>query len=142
MGNRTDQRRRKKNPYNQQHSSCWGLTSPASTGQGCIRIDVDAIATVQDTSEGVTSLINLETVVAFESRSIVELTSSSKCRCNVSRAHDNVALPSTSLSCDCVSITLDLEHETLELLNRPTSIGVNVHVEDACGCGVVFEHLP
>ena len=40
--------------------------------------------------------------------------------------------------CDCVSITLDLEEKTLELLNRPTTVGVNVEVEDTLSSSVVL----
>ena len=59
-----------------------------------------------------------------------------QCRRNVSRAHDDVALSATSSLCDCVRISLDLEQKTLELLNRPTSVGVDVQVKLTSGSGV------
>ena len=64
-----------------------------------------------------------------------------QCRRNVSRAHDDVALSSTSSLCDCVRISLDLEQETLELLNRPSAVGVDVEVEYASGSGVLYSTL-
>ena len=42
---------------------------------------------------------------------------------------------------DGVSITFDLEQETLELLNRPTTIGVNVEVEYTSVSNVVLGAL-
>jgi hypothetical protein len=44
-------------------------------------------------------------------------------------ADEDVALPTTSLVTDCVCIALDLEEKTFELLNRPTTVGVNVKVK-------------
>ena len=38
--------------------------------------------------------------------------------------------------CDLVSIALDLEQQTFELLNRPATVGVNVQVELTSGGGV------
>ena len=57
---------------------------------------------------------------------------------NISRADQDVALPATSLLTDCVSISFDLEQKTFELLNRPTTVGVNVEVEDTSVSGVVL----
>ena len=111
-----------------------------SGGQVCrIRIDVDTILTLENTSEGVTGVINVQ--VSVECRGVVENTSHGQCRRNVSRAHDDVALSATSSLCDCVSITLDLEQETLELLNGPTTIGVNVEVESTSGSNVLNSTL-
>ena len=38
--------------------------------------------------------------------------------------------------CDSVGIALDLEQETLELLNTPATVRVDVEVEDTTGSGV------
>ena len=48
---------------------------------------------------------------------------------NVCGAEDDVALSSTSSLCNAVCITLDLEQETLELLSRLATVGVDVEVE-------------
>ena len=57
-------------------------------------------------------------------------------RRNVGTGHDDVTLSATSSLCDRVSVTLDLEQETLELLNRPATVGVNVKVELTSSSGV------
>ena len=57
---------------------------------------------------------------------------------NISRGDDGVALPSTSLLGDCVCIALDLEQQTLELLNTPPTVRVNVEVESTSSCNVVL----
>jgi hypothetical protein len=132
MGNRTDLRHKVKNPYNQQRS-----TEPTSSSVCRIRIDVDTILTSKNTSEGVTSVINVQ--VSVESRGVIEYTSHGQSGSNVCRAENHVALPSTSSLCDCVCIALDLEDQTLELLNRPTTVGVNVEVESTSVSNVCSE---
>ncbi len=67
-----------------------------------IRIDVDSVLTKQNTSEGVTSVINVQ--VSVECRGVVEYASHGQCRCNVGGTHEYIALSSTSSLCDCVSI--------------------------------------
>ena len=132
MGSRRDLRHKGKNPYILQRS----------TGNQCcvcrIRIDVDAILTCENTSKGVASVINVE--VAVQSRGVVEYACHGQCGGNVCRAEDHVALSSTSSLCDCVSIALDLEDKTLELLNRPSSVGIGVEVESTSVSNVLLEH--
>ena len=48
------------------------------------------------------------------------------------------ALPATSLMTDSVSIALNLEQKTLELLNAPTTVGINVKVKLTSSSGVVL----
>ena len=50
-------------------------------------------------------------------------------RRNIARQMMVLPFSATSSLCDCVCIALDLEEETLELLNTPTSVRVNVEVE-------------
>ena len=96
-----------------------------------VRINVDLDATVECTNQGAGGVVNAgQGVVTRQSRGVIENTSHTQCRSNVSRADQDVALPATSLLTDCVSISFDLEQETLELLNRPATVGVNVEVED------------
>ena len=133
MGNRTDQRHKVKYPYNRQHST--GCLRKRFGSQVCsIWVDVDSVLALEDTCEGVASVINVQ--VCVECRGVIENTSHGQCRSNVCRAHDDVALSSTSSLCDCVCITLDLEQETLELLNRPATVGVDVEVEYTSSSGV------
>ena len=99
-----------------------------------IRIDVDAILTLQNTSEGVTGVINVQ--VSVQSRSVVQNTSHGQSRGNICRAEDHVALSATSSLGDSICFALDLEKQTFELLNRPATIGVNVEVEYAAASNV------
>ena len=92
-----------------------------------IRIDIDLILTSKNTCEGVTSVINVQ--VCIECRGVIKYTSHGQCGSNVCGTQNHVALSSTSSLCDCVRISLDLENKTFELLNRPTTVGVNVKVE-------------
>ena len=114
-------------------------TTVVSSQVGSIRIDVDTILTLQDTSEGVTRVINVQ--VSVECRGVVEYTSHGQCRSNVCRTQDDVTLSATSSLCNAVCITLDLEQETLELLNTPTTVGINVEVEYTNGSGVLNSTL-
>ena len=82
---------------------------------------------LQNTSEGVTSVINVK--VGVQSRGVVEYACHGQSGSNVCGAEDHVALASTSALCNRVSISFDLEDQTLELLNRPATVGVNVEVE-------------
>ena len=66
-----------------------------------IRIDVDAILTLENTSEGVTSVINVQ--VSVECRGVIENTS--MVRADATSAEQMmVLLSATSSLCDCVSI--------------------------------------
>ena len=91
-------------------------------------IDIDSVLTVDSTSEGITSVVNLE--VGVQGRGVIEYTSHGQSRGDISRSHDDVALPSTSSLGDAVCISLDVEQETLELLNAPATVGVNIQVEE------------
>ena len=55
--------------------------------------------------------------------------------------HDHVTLSSTSSLCDAVCISLDLENKSLELLNRPATVGVNVEVKYAWGSNISLSTL-
>ena len=120
MGNRTDLRHKVKNPYNQQRSTdqqqrlqnkdrCRHDTYLAEHQRRCYQCH--------------------QRSGCVECRGVVEYTCHGQSGSNVCRAEDHVALSSTSSLCNCVSISLDLEDQTLELLNRPTTVGVNVEVE-------------
>ena len=131
MGNRTDLRHKVKNPYNRKRSI------GVYTISNCvcrIWVNVDAILTSKNTSEGVTGVVNVQ--VSVECRGIIQNSCHGECGSNVCRAEDHVALSSTSLLGDSVCFALDLEQETLELLNTPASVGVNVEVELAFGSNV------
>ena len=91
-------------------------------------IDVDSVLTVDSTSEGITSVVNLQ--VGVKGGGVIEYTSHGQSGSNISRSQDDVTLPSTSSLGDAVCISLDVEQETLELLNRPTTVGVNIQVEE------------
>ena len=86
------------------------------------------ILTLQNTSEGVTSVVNVE--VGVQGRGVIKYTSHGQSGGNVCGAEDHVALSSTSSLGDSVRFALDLEKQTFELLNRPTTVAVNVEVED------------
>ena len=79
-----------------------------------------------------------QTIVTTQSRSVVKNACHAEGRNNISRSDQDVALPATSLLTDCVSISFDLEQKTFELLNRPTTVGVNVEVEDTSVSGIVL----
>src|SRR5690606_2386668 len=96
---------------------------------------VDADATVQHASEGVAGVVNLQ-VVAVQSRGVVQNACHLKCRSDVRGADQDVALTTTGCLRDSVSFTLQLEVQTLELFNRPTTVGVDVKVEHASGSSV------
>ena len=80
------------------------------------------------TSEGVTGVINVQ--VSVKGRGVIEYTSHGQCGSNVSRAHDHVTLASTSALGNRVGVSFDLEDKSLELLNRPATVGVNVEVKE------------
>ena len=103
-----------------------------------VRINVDLDATVECTNQSGGSIVRDETIVTTQSRCIVKNACHTECRNNISRSDQDVALPATSLLTDCVCISFDLEQKTLELLNRPTTIGVNVEVEDTSVSGIVL----
>ena len=46
--------------------------------------------------------------------------------------------PTSCLMTDCVSVSLDLEKKSLEFLNRPSTIRVNVKVKDTTSCSIVL----
>ena len=130
-GNRTDQRHKEKYPYNlQRRSACQQRLQ--------VRINVNLDATVQGANQGGGVVIGDKTVVTSKSRSVVEYTCHTESRNNISRTDQDVALPATSLMTDCVSISLNLEQKTFELLNRPATVGVNVEVEDTSVSGIVL----
>ena len=117
------------------------ITGSSVTGSqvSSIRIDVYTILTLQNTSEGVTGVINVQ--VSVQSRGVVKYTSHGESRSNVSGAKDRVALSSTSSLCNRVGVSFDLEQQSLELLNTPASVGVDVEIELTSGSGVLNSTL-
>ena len=115
------------------------VTSNVVLGVGYVsrvRIDVDLQFAVDGTSEQVAGVVNVQ--VSVQSRGVVQNTCHGQGRSNVSRADDQVALSATSLLSDGVAVALDLEQQTLELLNAPATVGVNVEVESTGGSNVVL----
>ena len=104
-----------------------------------VRINIDLDLAVESTNQSAGGIVNTsQSVVARQSRGVIKNTSHTQSRSNVSRADQDVALPATSLLTDCVSIALNLEQETLELLNRPATVGVNIEVKDTSVSGIVL----
>ena len=101
-----------------------------------IRVDVDLQLAVDGTSKQVTGVVNVQ--VSVEGRGVIKYTSHRQSGGNVCGADDHVALSSTSELCDCVTISLDLEQKSFELLNGPTTIGINIQVESTSGVHVVL----
>ena len=96
-------------------------------------INVNTDTTVQHTSERSACVVNIE-VVAVKSRSVVENTSHLQSGCDIRRADQDVTLTTTCCLSNLVSFAFNLEHQALELLNRPTTVSVDVEVEAASSC--------
>ena len=92
-----------------------------------IRIDVDLQLAIDCTSEQVAGIINVQ--VSVESRGVIQNTSHGEGGSHISRADDHVTLASTSELGNSVTISLDLEQQTFELFNRPSTVGIEIQVE-------------
>ena len=103
-----------------------------------VRININLDSTVQSTSKSAAVVIREKVAVARQCRGVVKNTSHGQSRCHISRADEDVALPATSFMTDCVHVSFDLEEKTFELLNRPTTVGVNVEVKHTSGSSVVL----
>ena len=103
---------------------------------GRVRIDEDLQFAVDRTSEQVALVVDVQ--VSVQSRGVVQNTCHGEGGSHVSRTDDQVALPSTSLLGDSVTVSFDLEQKTLELLNTPATVGVDVEVEHALVGDVVL----
>ena len=104
-----------------------------------IRINVDLDATIQGADQGAGGVVNAsEAVVTRQCGGVIQDACHAKCRSNVSGADQDVTLAATSLLTDRVCISFDLEEKTLEFLNRPATVGVNVEVEDTSVSSVVL----
>ena len=110
-----------------------------SRNVGGVRVNEDLQLAVDSTSEQVTLVVNVQ--VSVQSGGVVKNTCHGECRSNVSRTDDQVTLATTSLLGDGVTVTLNLEQKTLELLNAPATVRVNVEVENTGGGNVGLSAL-
>ena len=97
------------------------------------RVNVNTELTVDGSSKGVAGVVNVQ--VRVQRRGVIQDSSHGQSGSNVCGTQNHVALSSESVGW-IAFVTLDLEQKSFELLNRPTTIGVNVQVEHTSSCGV------
>ena len=104
-----------------------------------VGVNIDLDLAVECTNQSAGGIVNTsQSVVTCESGGVIQNACHAKCRSNVSGADQDVTLATTSLMTDSVSIALNLEQETLELFNRPATVGIDIEVELTSSSSVVL----